>query len=34
MHSSVGYSAPTVVPARHDLQRAADILNAGREALR
>ncbi|MBC5816273.1 MAG: thiamine pyrophosphate-requiring protein [Candidatus Eremiobacteraeota bacterium] len=28
-HSSVGYSAPVVVPAAVDLQRAADILNSG-----
>jgi pyruvate dehydrogenase (quinone) len=28
-HSSVGYSAPIVVPAQVDLQRAADLLNAG-----
>src|SRR6185437_9752798 len=28
-HSSVGYSAPIVVPAPVDLQRAADLLNAG-----
>jgi len=29
MSSSVGYSAPVVVPARRDLLRAADALNAG-----
>ena len=29
MHSSVGYSAPVVIPTQPDLQRAADILNAG-----
>ncbi len=29
MSSSVGYCAPVVVPAQQDLQRAADILNAG-----
>ncbi len=29
MSSSVGYSAPIVIPAQQDLQRAADILNAG-----
>lgn len=29
MSSSVGYCAPVIVPARHDLQRAADILNSG-----
>jgi pyruvate dehydrogenase (quinone) len=28
--SSVGYSAPVVVPTQHDLQRAADILNGGK----
>ncbi|MGH7716053.1 MAG: thiamine pyrophosphate-requiring protein, partial [Vulcanimicrobiaceae bacterium] len=28
-HSSIGYSAPIVVPAQADLQRAADLLNAG-----
>lgn len=28
--SSVGYSAPVVVPAQHDLQRAADVLNSGK----
>ena len=28
-HSSVGYAAPVVVPADADLQRAADVLNAG-----
>jgi pyruvate dehydrogenase (quinone) len=28
-HSSIGYSAPIVVPAQVDLQRAADLLNAG-----
>ena len=30
MRSSVGYCAPVVVPAHEDLQRAADILNAGK----
>lgn len=30
MHSSVGYSAPVVVPTKSDLQRAADILNSGK----
>jgi pyruvate dehydrogenase (quinone) len=30
MSSSVGYCAPIVIPAQRDLQRAADILNAGR----
>lgn len=30
LRSSVGYSAPIVVPTSADLQRAADILNAGR----
>ncbi len=29
MSSSVGYCAPVVVPALRDLQRAADVLNAG-----
>ncbi len=29
MNSSIGYCAPVVVPAQADLQRAADILNAG-----
>ena len=29
-HSGVGYSAPRVLPADADLQRAADILNAGK----
>src|SRR4051794_17823955 len=29
IHSSVGYSRPVVVPADEDLQRAAEILNAG-----
>ena len=29
VHSSVGYSAPRVVPADEDLRRAADVLNAG-----
>ncbi|SEJ41569.1 thiamine pyrophosphate-requiring protein [Paraburkholderia diazotrophica] len=28
-HSGVGYSRPRVVPAQDDLQRAADVLNAG-----
>jgi pyruvate dehydrogenase (quinone) len=28
-HSSIGYSAPIVVPAQVDLHRAADLLNAG-----
>ncbi len=28
-HSSVGYSQPTIVPAQDDLQRAAEVLNAG-----
>ena len=30
-HSSIGYSAPRVVPYEADLQRAADILNEGRK---
>jgi pyruvate dehydrogenase (quinone) len=29
VHSSVGYSRPRVVPSEADLQRAADVLNAG-----
>jgi len=29
IHSSAGYSRPVVVPARPDLERAAEILNAG-----
>ena len=29
IHSGVGYSAPTVIPAEADLHKAADILNAG-----
>lgn len=29
-HSGVGYSAPVVVPQAADLQRAADVLNAGK----
>ena len=29
MSSSVGYSAPTIVPTQQDLQRAAEVLNAG-----
>ncbi|ATB44293.1 pyruvate oxidase [Cystobacter fuscus] len=29
VHSSVGYSAPRVVPQERDLRRAADVLNAG-----
>ena len=29
IHSSVGYSRPVVVPADEDLQRAAEVLNAG-----
>jgi pyruvate dehydrogenase (quinone) len=31
LHSGVGYSAPRVVPAEHDLQRAADVLNNGKK---
>nr|WP_315404254.1 thiamine pyrophosphate-requiring protein [uncultured Pseudomonas sp.] len=31
LHSGVGYSKPRVVPYEADLQRAADILNAGRK---
>lgn len=30
MHSAVGYAAPHVVPWKDDLQRAADVLNAGK----
>jgi pyruvate dehydrogenase (quinone) len=30
MHSAIGYSPPRVVPQPDDLQRAADVLNAGR----
>jgi pyruvate dehydrogenase (quinone) len=30
LHSGIGYSSPRVVPARADLERAADILNAGK----
>ena len=30
LRSSVGYTAPRVVPEQTDLQRAADVLNAGR----
>ncbi len=29
IHSSIGYHKPSIVPQRDDLQRAADILNAG-----
>src|SRR4029079_15897928 len=29
IHSSPGWAAPRVVPARRDLERAAEILNAG-----
>jgi pyruvate dehydrogenase (quinone) len=29
IHSSIGYSRPVVVPARPDLERAAEVLNAG-----
>lgn len=29
IHSSVGYSPPRVLPLQHDLERAADLLNAG-----
>lgn len=31
LHSSPGYSKPVVVPRRHDLRRAADILNEGKK---
>ncbi len=30
VYSSVGYSRPRIVPREHDLERAAEILNAGR----
>lgn len=30
VHSSVGYSEPQILPAQHDLKRAADLLNTGR----
>ena len=30
MHSGVGYSAPRIIPADQDLQRAAAVLNAGK----
>lgn len=29
VHTSVGYVAPRVVPAEHEIQRAAEVLNAG-----
>ena len=31
IHSGVGYSDPHVVPSKHDLKRAADILNEGKK---
>ncbi|KIG10682.1 thiamine pyrophosphate-requiring protein [Caballeronia concitans] len=31
LHSGVGFSAPKVVPYANDLQRAADVLNAGKK---
>lgn len=31
VHSSVGYSAPRVIPQDKDLRRAADVLNAGKK---
>jgi pyruvate dehydrogenase (quinone) len=31
IHSSVGYSRPTIVPAPADLQRAAEVLNGGKK---
>ena len=31
VHSGIGYTAPKVVPYADDLQRAADVLNAGRK---
>src|SRR5438067_12865265 len=30
VHSGVGYAIPRHVPSQHDLQRAADVLNAGK----
>jgi len=30
VHSGLGYSAPRVVPALHDLRRASEVLNAGK----
>jgi pyruvate dehydrogenase (quinone) len=30
VHSGVGYSAPRVIPSRDDLERAAEVLNAGK----
>lgn len=31
IHSGSGYSAPLIVPRRHDLQHAAEVLNAGKK---
>jgi pyruvate dehydrogenase (quinone) len=31
VHSGVGYTSPRIVPHREDLQRAADLLNAGKK---
>ena len=31
VHSGVGWSEPRILPAEHDLQRAADVLNEGRK---
>jgi pyruvate dehydrogenase (quinone) len=31
VHSGIGYSAPYIIPNKDDLQRAADILNAGKK---
>ena len=31
VHSGIGYSSPRVIPADHDLRRAADVLNAGKK---
>ena len=31
VYSGVGYSAPQVVPAEHDLKRAAEVLNSGKK---
>jgi pyruvate dehydrogenase (quinone) len=31
VHSGIGYARPRVVPYAHDLQRAADVLNAGQK---
>jgi pyruvate dehydrogenase (quinone) len=31
IHSGVGYSSPRIVPKERDLQRAAEVLNAGKK---